>query len=214
MQLEKTTHYRSAALLLIVNNHVSYEMKTCTKCKTPKILDQFHKDRSKEDGLKSHCKGCNKAYNASHKEEKKAYNKTYGIENREGIASQKKGYYASHKSEIAARMKVYGKSYYTSHTAEVGARCKAYQKTDEGKKVRSKSRVRYPNAHKSRSYFTHRRPTPPDTCSICPSTDNIQAHHHDYDLPMEVTYLCKKCHVSWHSENTPSNRVTGRFTIP
>jgi hypothetical protein len=34
-------------------------MKFCHKCKTEKSLSEFHKDRSKRDGLNSRCKACN-----------------------------------------------------------------------------------------------------------------------------------------------------------
>lgn len=33
-------------------------MKTCAKCKEEKILDEFHKDKSKKDGRQSYCKRC------------------------------------------------------------------------------------------------------------------------------------------------------------
>lgn len=32
--------------------------KTCTKCKTEKDIEQFSKDKSKTDGLRSHCRAC------------------------------------------------------------------------------------------------------------------------------------------------------------
>lgn len=38
----------------------------------------------------------------------------------------------------------------------------------------------------------------PDRCEICSSTKNIQAHHEDYSKPLDVQWLCVKCHNDVH----------------
>jgi hypothetical protein len=38
-------------------------MKTCTKCKIEKPLNEFYKENRAKDGLKYHCKSCHKRYN-------------------------------------------------------------------------------------------------------------------------------------------------------
>lgn len=40
-------------------------------------------------------------------------------------------------------------------------------------------------------------------CSACDSTKNIEAHHDDYNKPLEIRWLCHKCHFDWHSKNKP-----------
>lgn len=42
--------------------------------------------------------------------------------------------------------------------------------------------------------------TRPATCSRCPSTDRIQAHHDDHSKPLEVMWLCPMCHANRHKE--------------
>lgn len=32
---------------------------------------------------------------------------------------------------------------------------------------------------------------------------NIQAHHPRYDVPLDVIWLCTRCHAKWHREHEP-----------
>ncbi len=40
----------------------------------------------------------------------------------------------------------------------------------------------------------------PGKCEKCPSAKNIQKHHDDYDKPLDVRWLCAKCHCRHHAE--------------
>jgi len=35
-------------------------------------------------------------------------------------------------------------------------------------------------------------------CAFCGSSNTV-AHHHDYDLPLDVTWLCSPCHARFHA---------------
>lgn len=37
-------------------------------------------------------------------------------------------------------------------------------------------------------------------CEVCGS-DDVQAHHDDYRMPLEVRWLCRSHHRMWHNEN-------------
>ena len=34
----------------------------------------------------------------------------------------------------------------------------------------------------------------------------VQAHHGDYNKPLDVTWLCQKCHHEWHIHNKAVER--------
>ena len=36
------------------------------------------------------------------------------------------------------------------------------------------------------------------TCENCESTEGLERHHPDYDKPLDVRTLCKKCHRNIH----------------
>lgn len=89
-----------------------------------------------------------------------------------------------------------------------------YRKTKAGKesfkKTKNKQIEKYPNADKARREFrvqvNNGNIRNPGYCSKCPSAKNIQGHHDDYSKPLDVRWLCIKCHRLWHKTNTPLNR--------
>jgi hypothetical protein len=41
----------------------------------------------------------------------------------------------------------------------------------------------------------------PDRCSSCGAECKPQGHHADYSKPLEVTWLCRACHLAEHSKS-------------
>jgi hypothetical protein len=38
----------------------------------------------------------------------------------------------------------------------------------------------------------------PSTCAECNREGRVEAHHHDYAEPLNVAWLCKRCHMREH----------------
>jgi hypothetical protein len=36
-------------------------------------------------------------------------------------------------------------------------------------------------------------------CAVCGSSENVDRHHPDYDRPMVVIWLCRRCHQRHHA---------------
>jgi hypothetical protein len=47
------------------------------------------------------------------------------------------------------------------------------------------------------------RLTRPDACEQCGIEGKPQAHHHDYSKPLEVEWLCERCHTNHHLAMRP-----------
>lgn len=80
-----------------------------------------------------------------------------------------------------------------------------YRKTVKGrtiawkanKKWRNKNRIKIRATDKLRYAINHKKINKPNICSLCRIKEvskNLHGHHTDYSKPLEVIWLCCKCH--------------------
>lgn len=140
-------------------------------------------------------------YEKTHREQINSKRREYYRKNAEKIREYKRKWEAEHKG----RKQVYNERYYSSERGKA-TRKKYYEEHKQEFFERTKrSMEKYPVERKIRAMTDHaivkgkivRQP-----CEICgnPETD---AHHDDYNKPLEVRWLCRSCHKKWHDNNKP-----------
>lgn len=177
-------------------------MKECFVCKIEKDKSCFSLNKRKRDGLDYRCKKCHREYYNRNKEQIKYKSNKYRIENIEKVRA-----YDRRRSKSSERRE---------SIRNAGIK---YSKTDAGKvssnKASKKSKLKYRNATLSRCKLSNSirigEVEKEYVCNRCGSDNNVNAHHHDYNLPYDVEWMCKACHVYWHKNNTPKNREYGIF---
>jgi len=154
-------------------------MKVCRECNQEKPLCEFYKHPMMADGHLNKCSECVKDRVKKHRNANIEKARQY----------DKKRANLPHRVEARAN----------------------YQKTEQGKISRKKAtesyKKKYPLKYAAhvitRNYIRDGKLKVADSCSICKSTMLVQAHHDDYTKPLDVRWLCLKCHHLWHRENKP-----------
>ena len=150
--------------------------KVCFKCQILKPLSDFYKHKRMGDGHLNKCKDCAKKDVTKHREGNLEKVREYD-RNR-----------PNHKERLQ--------------------RNKEYAKTDVGKQVVAKSRNNYRKKHKLRyvakAVFGHAvrdgKILRPNYCSHCGIEGSPQGHHNDYNKPLDVVWVCVRCHTNFHNE--------------
>ncbi len=99
------------------------------------------------------------------------------------------------------------REYYKNHVENYKVYRKAYYKTKQGKISHKKADLKWQknnlkkykastavnNALRAGKLFKK-------SCKKCGTIKDIHGHHEDYNLPLEVIWLCPSCHIRRHKE--------------
>jgi len=194
----------------------------CTKCGEDKDKTEFYKGRSRK------CKKCRneisiewqknnrEKVNASAKkkrdknlEKARKRDADYREKNREVLNERMKEYRKNNREKVNQQaLERYHKdpSYQIEWREENKEKCKEYSRSW---KNRNKEKIRFYKLNNQKKIFARTKIgndlrdgkiVKPNYCSRCNGTGRIEAHHPDYDFPLNIVWLCKICHHKEHKE--------------
>jgi hypothetical protein len=72
-------------------------VKTCSRCKAPKSLDEFARNRAARDRLQNQCKDCQREYRDANRASIAEKNRLYRLANREKLLERNRAYYRANR---------------------------------------------------------------------------------------------------------------------
>lgn len=198
-------------------------MKTCTQCKIQKPFVDFSKRKNRKDGHCSWCKSCYAKKNLLRKnqdlETHKIKAKKYYEDNKDILKMKRRIYMEKNKEIINLKRRLY----YEANKERILKRVREYHKkwraTERGKiltKINIESGyLKYPKHRQARIILGNalklKKITKPSQCTLCLSSDKIEAHHPNYDEPLNVVWLCRKCHMAIHKSIKEASNASKRI---
>lgn len=125
-------------------------MKTCSKCKIEKPLNQFSKDNTSKDGYQYNCKACRNKYYKKNKDRIILQIKNYRESNTDSFKAKTKKYYDDNKDKILARQR----EYYHSNKEKINVQKKKWYKANKCKISSQKKHYGEINRKKLTAYQT------------------------------------------------------------
>jgi hypothetical protein len=191
--------------------------KICIKCQIPKDPSEYHKKSANKDGRQGTCKKCASKNNKQWREEKKEHLINYRKQWREENPNYFKEYVKQHYAENPNYFKEYVKQHYVENKDFILKRNKEYYENNKNKiSIKSKEwkknnpekvlkqQLRYhkknPKHNKARVLVNQaikagvliKQP-----CEVC-NKKLVEAHHEDYNKPLDIIWLCKEHHLEVH----------------
>lgn len=159
--------------------------KECGGCNEVKPFEKFYRDRKRTDGRQTRCKRCQ--------------------------SSEGRAWRLANKAHAASL----GRRWDENNREKRREKAREWRKANPGKATEHAAKARRRNPEKVRARkLVHRaieRGTmqKPHGCSLCgkePPERLLQAHHPDYSKPLDVEWLCPRCHGLVHRKELDDPR--------
>ena len=145
--------------------------KFCKNCNETKNIADFYKNKSQKDGLQWECKKCTLIFVRRYK----ARHPERIIQKRIETFEKRKKWMDDWRSRNKEKYVLYS------------------QRTQEKYKEKRLA------VRKLNLAVKHEKINRPKKCSSCGNSGRIEGHHEDYNKPLSVIWLCKKCHMLTHN---------------
>jgi len=184
-------------------------MKVCRTCGVNKPIDQYRQVAGrKRIWCERQCKSCNTKARIA-----------WARRNPEKTRQATQRYRERHLEELRAYNRVRNRQ--PDRLARINERARLYEQTEEGKR-QNYARVKRWRAENPEKYVAHTivgnavrdGKIVKGSCVLCGVAKNVDAHHDDYTAPLDVTWLCRKCHGATHREINEMKREILRSGTP
>ena len=160
-------------------------MKPCIKCGELKELSEFYKHSAMSDGRLGKCKECCKKDNTANRRLKHDYYAAYDKQ-RANLPHRKKAVEEYHKNN-PDKVKAIKDRWAKNNKDKIAASTSRYRSKYKHKAI----------AHGRTNYAVSAGKITKKPCALC-GNEKVQAHHEDYNKPLEVIWLCPSCHAKLH----------------
>lgn len=161
---------------------MTIESKTCSQCGDVKPTSEFYSDKRARDGLRSHCKACHikavHAYKEADPVRRKDQDDKWRKRNPDRVRAARDRYRHTHPWYKAEHNREWRRKH--------PERTKAHDAVNKAKQ-RGKIAVA-------------------SMCQCCEAEDvSLEGHHPDYSKPLNVVWLCRKCHACLGRHEDPTH---------
>lgn len=177
------------------------DTQVCTKCNSELPIEQFGFYKNRKNILRyRRCKSCVASYKNEHYRNNedlyKLRAKNHLNDNREHHRNRSRKYREDHYEHLSRL----AKERYTSEEGREANRLRS-RKYRENPTNRMKEKARGVVNSLVRNGIISK----PSGCVECGKLGKVEAHHDDYNKPLEVLWVCRKCHFKKHTINEGHN---------